>query len=201
MKRRIISLALLSIVALFLASPVWADTLLYDGGPINGTDNAYYIFDGYAVSNQFTIASASNLTYAVLGLWAVSEPSQVDWSIGTTPFGSEVSSGTGSLMNTFKFTNGYALNIFESLLFISGTVAPGAYWLTLGNAPYPNNQFVWWDRNDFGGDARSNQNPGVTIPSEAFQIYGNRGVPEPATILLLGTALIGMVGIRRKVKK
>ena len=73
-------------------------------------------------------------------------------------------------------------------------------------APYFN---VSWDHIDIG-DAQSGWIWGAPFvdadhasnpASEAFLVRGTVGVPEPATMLLLGLGLMGVAGVRRKIKK
>ncbi len=156
------------------------------------------------VSDKFIIQSASTLTRAHIGVWAKiqgSVPVQVDWSIGTSAFSSDMGSGISTLEKTFKFQNASGANIYDSEFTLYGILTPGAYWLTLQNGVMTSSSdYLAWDRNSLGGDARSNM-ISDPIPSETFQIYGNALVPEPATMLLLVSGMVGVAGIRRKMKK
>jgi hypothetical protein len=209
MRRRISLLSLVAVLALLLVTPTWAATL-YDNGPINGTIDAWTINFGFQVSDSFNLGSASNLTGAQIGLWAVpgDRPTSVDWSIGTAPFGSNIGSGTGSLTNTFQFTNsfsGSSYDILESTFPLSGVLGAGTYWLTLQNAVVPNNG-IFWDQNNGPSQAWENVYGDLSLyvgpppgGSESFQIFGSStAVPEPATMLLLGGGLLGLAGYGRR---
>jgi hypothetical protein len=79
---------------------------VYDNGPINGTFNGWNITDD-AVTNSFSVASATTLDSATVGLWQHSgdTPTSVAWSIGTAAFGADVASGTSTFStNTFQLT-------------------------------------------------------------------------------------------------
>jgi PEP-CTERM motif-containing protein len=187
------------------AVPAKADTLVYDNGPINGTINAWTINFGYSVSDSFTVgAGINNLTSATIGIWAFpgDQLSTVDWSIGTSFFGSDVSAGTGTATNTFLYTNGYGYDIYSSSFAISGAVAPGTYYLTLQNATVANGDPIYWDEND--GPSSAMESAVGSIGSESFSINGTGNVqqtPEPASLLLLGSGLLGLAGgIRKRMK-
>jgi hypothetical protein len=88
-------------------------------------------------------------------------------------------------------------------------LAPGTYWFTLQDASVPSGDPVYWDQNDGPSTAYENvtgnlagNNNGCNTCSEAFQIYGANGpsssTPEPATLSLLGTGLLFLLGIGRR---
>src|ERR1035438_9116414 len=95
----IASLLVLTILCLMLAvAPAMADTL-YDNGPYNGTTDAWTINFGFSVSDEAKVAniSRSNIKNNVIVYW---DPSRtdvltgVDTQFGTTPFASDIYSGT-----------------------------------------------------------------------------------------------------------
>ena len=154
--------------------------VVYDNGPINGAVEAWTINYGYQVTDSFTVSSPTTLTGAQIGLWAYpgDSPTSVEWSIGSTPYGSNISSGTSSLSSTF--TGGYGFGIyplFESTFSLTGVLSTGTYWFTLQNAASINGNPVYWDQNN--GPSTAFESIEGSIPSESFQLYSGTTVPDP----------------------
>src|SRR6188472_3659890 len=89
------------------AAPAKA-TFIYGNGELNGNLSGINISTPWSVTNSFNVTDdAYNLVTASIGIWT--DPGEtllsVNWLIGTTPFGSEISSGTSSVGNIFFFTN------------------------------------------------------------------------------------------------
>jgi hypothetical protein len=170
--------------------------LVYDNGPI-AANLGYQISGGEAISDSFTVSSTTNLTGATAGFWVVTPavPISVQWSIGTTALGSDVSSGIATITsNTFRHTNGI-YSIYESAFALSGAVAAGqTYWLTLQNStPVP----MFWDVNGGPSSATFSQSGGGplgSIASESFQLFDSvAAVPEPSTLNV--AAVIGALSL------
>jgi len=177
--------------------------LVYDNGPINGSAAARLINLGDTVTNSFTRTSPTTLASAQVGLWLElgDSPASVHWSIGTSKFASDVSSGTSSTTNVFQFTNtffGQHFDIYESTFSLSATLGAGTYWLTLDNATTAGSLPLGWDQNDGPSTAFNNFGP---IPSESFQLYDNRAaIPEPGSFVPMGLGALGLLayGWRRR---
>jgi len=112
--------------------------LLYDNGLLNGTINglAIYAPGPYTASDSFTLPSASTLTEVQLGLWALpgDVPTGVSWSLGSTPFGNDIGSGTSPLSSTFQYTNVYSYDLYESTFSLPQALSAGTHYLTLTSA-------------------------------------------------------------------
>jgi hypothetical protein len=200
MKRSFLILAVLILLA---GERAKADILVYDNGPINLNSNAWNISGPsagpYYVTDSFTVSSATNLTSAQVGIvdGAVSPPTIVDWAIGTTPFGADVSSGTSTLTDTF-FGLFYATALtYESTFSLSGAVASGTtYWLTLSNT---GPAYQYWDESDGPSSAQQFDNPAMpSTASESFQLYTENpssATPEPTTLTLLGAGAVCILGL------
>lgn len=186
-----ISLALLCL----WVAPVGADTIVYNNGPINGNVEAYN-FSGYAVTDSFTLSQPTALSEAEIGTWAPSgAPTGLDWSIGSTPFGSQIGSGIASLTSTATGGLGFgSYPLYESTFTLTGKLAAGTYWISLTNtSPAP----VYWDEDN--GPSTAYQSGSGSVGSESFQIYGTpalstAAVPLPNSACALA-ALMGAAGL------
>ena len=135
--------ALLLVMALLLTAvgQTRADPILYSNGPINGTANGTVSINlGTRASDTFTLANASSVTGAQVGIWTsgLDGPSGVQWSIGTTAFGSDKGSGTAGLTSTF-LNNSSGIQYYASTFSLNQQLGSGTYWLTLQNASVPPN--------------------------------------------------------------
>ena len=199
-------IAALTVLCLALAViPAMADV---NNGPINGTTDAWTINFGYIVSDSFK-ADNSAVTGFSFGVWEFPGDvlSSVDWSItgqenGGTSFGSGTASGK-NLTDSFISSNQYGYDIDK--ITVSGlnvAVTSGAtYWLNLQNAAVPSGDPVYWDENS--GKASASESAVGTIPSEAFTINTSGGTstgttPEPSSIMLFGSGILGLAGVLRR---
>jgi hypothetical protein len=202
---RIGTIPLLAILCIALSAPAFAD--LYNNGPTNGTSNLFFLY--YSISDEFVPNASANMTSFDVALWVPTNESfyGVDWAVGTTSFGNDVGSGlalTASLTllcNAGQPFNGGtcglgASNVYDAR-FNVGTlplVAGDSYWLTLEYG-YPNN--VGWDIN--AGPSLAYHNKVGQVPSESFTINGGaEPVPEPASIMLFGSGILGLAGMLRR---
>jgi hypothetical protein len=220
MKLRIVLLTI--ILCLALAAVPASAQVLYDDGPINGTTDAWTINYGYVVGDTFTLSANSTVGGFNFGVWEFPGDvmTSVDWSItsqydGGTVYGSGTANGK-NLTDQFISLNQYGYNIDKitvsnlNVPLSSGTT----YWLNLQNASVPSGNPVYWDENSGlgctgddghgGGCPSMASNGGIgTILAESFDINGTGGggtTPEPSSILLFGSGMLGLAGVlRRKV--
>lgn len=206
MKLRVASLGVLCLA--LVALPAFAD---YDNGPINGTVDAWTINFGYVVSDTFECCFLSPVIGFSFAVWEFPGDTvyAVDWSVtseenGGTVYGhgtATLGGGDGGvLMDQFISSNQYGYNIdviTVSQLAVSNN--GGTYWLNLQNASTASGDPVYWDEN--GGPSSASNSAVGTIPSEAFTIYGGETsgyAPEPSSIMLFGSGLLGVAGILRR---
>lgn len=203
-------LLVLSLALALAAAPAFADITLYDNGPINGSVDGWTINFGYAVTDSFTLPSEMTITGFQFGVWAYpgDTPVSVDYSLSASPFGGTPS--TIALTSTFEYSNQYGYDIDQEVASgLNIAMGAGNYWLTLQNAVTTQGNPLYWDENS--GPSQAEESALGTIPSESFQIIGftdstattntSSTTPEPGTIMLFGTALIGVAGaLRRKLR-
>jgi len=188
------------------AIPALAQSTVYSNGPINGTTDAWTINSGFVVSDTFTTGGGP-VSGLVFGAWAfpgdVLESAEVQ--ITSSEFG-----GTSFFSGTVNFTqsgcssNQYGFNVCTETSSSFGPVnlAAGTYWLNLDNAVVNDGDPIYWDENS--GPSSASENSVGTIPSEAFTVLGTTTtttgtVPEPSSMLLFGSGIVGLVGwLRRK---
>lgn len=164
---------------------------VYSNGPIDGNTYAWTINFGFAVSDSFTVQTATNVNEITFGAWLT--PGDVlqtaELSITSQPDG-----GTSYFDQTVSFsasgclTNQQAYNVCTETAqgFSTPTLQPGTYWVNLQNALENNGDPVYWDQNNGVGcpspgcPSQAEQNNDVgTIPSESFTLLGDNGGPPP----------------------
>jgi PEP-CTERM motif len=197
-------IASLVILCLALAAiPAWAD---YENGPINGSVDGWTINFGYVVSNTFTLTTDGTVGQISFGVWEFpgDTMSTVDFSITQDENGIGVG-GARNVTDTFLSTNQYGYNI-DLISFDTGGVplTAGTYWLNLYNATVPSGDPVYWDENS-GAGCMSNGCPSLasesalgTIPSEAFTVTTSGATPEPSSIMLFGSGILGLASLLRR---
>jgi hypothetical protein len=204
LKLRIASLSLLALC--LVALPAMADTV-YDNGPINGTTDAWTINFGFVVSDTFTVGGGgATVNGLAFGAWLfpgdVLQSAEV--SITDSEFG-----GTTFFDGVVNFTqsgcvgNQYGFNVCtETGSFTDTNLAAGTYWLNLQNASVNTGDPIYWDENS--GPSQASENSVGTIPSEAFTLTGGTTttssgtVPEPSSIMLFGSGILGLAGVLRR---
>lgn len=205
-----LSLCLLASITIALATLVETarcNWTLYSNGPVTLTTTAYTITGPFAVANSFVLDDDATISLINgIGLQSIQgvTPVSFNWSLGTTAFGSEITSATGTtpILNYVGVTSlGY--DVFSAVIDTGNiNLAAGTYWFTLSGAVSSDNfNEVYWSQTGGLSDAflRQNLDPPTTIPSEAFTIVG---VPEPSTFALLGVALVAFgIAARRRLTR
>ena len=124
----------------------------------------------------------------------------MDWSIGTTAFGTDIGSGTAPVSSSFLFENGIGYNIFSNTVTgLSPSTGAGTDWLTLSNAVTPGVGPNYWDQ--INGPSQTFQNGSGLIGSQSFDIIGADAAPtpEPGSVGLMGFGVMAIaVSVRRK---
>jgi hypothetical protein len=215
--KKTIAVLCFALVGVIASVPASAGTL-YSNGPSSFETAAYPINFGNAISDSFTIAANSTATSATFVVWVFSGDtlSSVDWSIGSSAFAGTATTATTA--GTLIGTNGNACAIFvetcdvftETISLGSLELTAGTYWFTLENAvaPDPGNPAftdpVFWDQSngpstaDEAGVGNLNGADGPGTNSETFSINGPSVVPEPSSLLLMGSGLLSFAGMMRR---
>lgn len=205
-------LALLFVLAVCVATvpPVHAG-LIYDDGPINGAIDGWVINFGFALADSFTISSGTSILNGLsFGAWLFPGDTLTSVEVTTTsqPFG-----GTVYFDQVINFTaSGCGINQFsfnvctETGSFQGPTLPNGTYFVQLSNAIVPNGDPAYWDEND-GVGCTSPGCPSMafannigSIPAESFTLTGRPSgtTPEPSSIVLFGSGLLGLAGVLRR---
>ena len=198
-----------------LNSPAFAQLIIFDDGPTDGFTNALFI-DGpnsgpfsQNISDGFVAPQSGGVGGLDFGIWVTTglTPTTVTWWLGTSAFGSNISSGvSNNLISTFRNDSGFGYDVYDVHIDgLSGDLTAGKiYWLSLGNVnDSGGTQTDAWDVND--GPATCNfavggQNFGdCGTGGEAFTLYAVD--PEPGTLVMFGGGILAAAGVlRRKVR-
>ncbi|MGA7462863.1 MAG: PEP-CTERM sorting domain-containing protein [Candidatus Korobacteraceae bacterium] len=210
MKLRIASLSLLALTLVTI--PAMAQTV-YSNGAINGNTVAWTINFGFIVSDTFNVTNNNTtVTGGSFGMWLFSGDTLSSAEVSIT---SGENSGTSYFDQTLNFTQGactvnqYGYNVCqENTTFNGPTLNAGSYWLNLQNTSIPNGDPAYWDENS--GPSKASENSVGSIPSEAFTVLGSStttssttsstttSVPEPSSIMLFGSGILGLASLLRR---
>ena len=149
---------------------------LYDNGPINGTNDAWTINNGFFVSDSFILDSNAQVTGFQFGAWLLPGDVLESADVSIT---SDVLGGTTYFSGTINFTqsgcstNGFGYNVcLEQSTFNGPLLNAGTYWLNMQNAVVSSGDPVYWDEND--GPSSATDSYLGSIPSESFTNPGSR---------------------------
>jgi hypothetical protein len=220
---RTASFSLLTILCLALTAS--AGTFFNDGG-IDGNDNAMLITGPDNPNLQGTVLDTANGFVAAIygtpntlefGEWIQTgfTPASVSYEIGTSAFGTDLGSGTvaqDSLNSRFLFSNVFGWDVYDVTIPVTSTVmtAGNTYWVSLSNASdaQGDDSTEAWDipNGGLGGPATCNiRQSGINfgdcgLGGESFTLtsYDYWTTPEPSSILLFGSGILGIVGVLRR---
>jgi hypothetical protein len=225
MKARI---PLLALCVMLAAVPAAAQTLYDNGPINGNTDAwtinfGYAVSDTFNLYYGATVTGASFAMWLIPDDTLTS----AELSITSLPFGG-TSYFDRTVNFTTGPCNGNQYGYYvcqENTAFNGPNLTAGTYWLTLQNASVPSGDPVYWDENSGPSRSRELGLPVLpivgTIPSESFTILGgnsttcmcgcgvkpdceasaaaaSQSVPEPGSMILLGSEWVALFGVLRR---
>ena len=199
------SLALLAFPA-FMAVTQCSAAAIFSAPPnlSGGTD-----MNGNLVADSFTLASSATITQ--IQFWALQDnlasyTGSIFWSINTNSGGlpgSAILSGTASAVAASTGSSAFGLNEFIYSFNTNGTLAAGTYWLELHNGPtnaIPGTNMFWENSNANSGNSQTKD---LSLPAQPFvanftSLAFALSTPEPGSMVLMATGLLGAVLLRRR---
>jgi hypothetical protein len=205
----VLILLLLTVVAI----PAMAGNI-YDNGPVNGEVDAFTINFGFSITDSFTVSNG-NGNIGGMNFYAWLDPGDtlesIEIQIGNQPFGNNLMDLTAQTTQSNCFLNNFSFNVCqESTTFAGPSLSNGNYWVTLQNGVVTSGDPVYWDENSGigcqspGCPSTAQNNSFEGIPSEAFTLTAQGTTtstgttPEPGSILLFASGLVGAAGVLRR---
>ncbi len=225
---RIASLSLLTILCLALtaSAQIYSEGPI-DGNDnaffVTGPNNPNSLGSLQDISNGFVAQTNGSTADLEWGEWILHgfTPSSFSYELGTSAFtcdnslgvcGGTIAQTTGTGGNsTLLSTNGFGYDVYNVHVPIGAfnVTAGSTYWLTISNAmdTAGNNSSEAWDipNTGLGGpatcDYRQFSPPsqgGCGLGGESFTLSGGTTTPEPSSMILFGSGILGVAGILRR---
>jgi hypothetical protein len=221
--KRFHSLSISALALCVCSLPATAGVLYSDLGPAGnmyntgggpGVAGSGHNGQSQTVANMFTVSgsggfSVSEIDLAVAHAGGLATFYASIWTDVTGSPGAQIGSDYWSLSTSASTGTCCSL---VSITGITGVTLTGgsSYFMVLGPLSASDNSWNLWNFNNQGatGGSQYSHNGGVTwgdfgttFGSSAFDVLGDPSVPEPGSLLLLGTGLIGILGIYRRKSK
>jgi hypothetical protein len=186
-------MAYLLLSILLASAPATAGMIYtYTGNSFNSFSNTTNL--GYKnISGSFKVSNAlaNNLVYREIG------DSLTAWSFrdGENSFNSDM----GSQIISFAVSTSITGEIFAWHIVLFSDLA-GDYSTRLESSDTRDMSWFYNPLLDDGGYAKVENNKGNWVINE-IMVGSTAPVPEPATMFLLGSGLLGLFGVRRKMRK
>jgi hypothetical protein len=201
-------------LSLGLATTASAQAIVYNNGGPNGLDGSEMSAFVQAEDFSFLTSSIFNgIRFWDIEVSPMSGGINIDWAIFTNAAGSpgsQLFGGTAASSRTSLGVDAFGFEHWQNDIAVGPvTLGPGTFWLALHEgSDFVNNRAFFWETTDPNGTHTGVEQAGGAGPfgdpvypgplEHAFSLTTT--TPEPGTIILLATGLIGIgwIGHRRR---